>query len=55
VIDAFRCVFPDRARGKRWVLVDDVRTTGATLGACAQALLAAGAAQVHSIVLAVAL
>jgi ComF family protein len=55
VIDAFRCRFPHRVRGKRWLLVDDVRTTGATLGACKQALFAAGAAEVHAIVLAVAL
>jgi len=50
-------VFEARAaslRGERVLLVDDVRTTGATLGACAEAARRAGARDVRTLVLAVA-
>lgn len=39
-------------QGKRIVLIDDVRTSGATLESCAHVLLRAGAAQVSAVTLA---
>lgn len=50
--DAFRVRSPGAIRGRRVLLVDDVATTGATLRACAAALLGAGAASVTAVVLA---
>ena len=41
-----------RIAGRRVVLIDDVRTTGATLDACARALFRAGAADVDALCLA---
>jgi ComF family protein len=49
---AFRCRSPDAVAGRCVLLVDDVRTTGATLGSCAEALRAAGARGVLTLVLA---
>lgn len=48
----FRVRVPAGVRGRRVVLVDDVCTTGSTLGACRDALLAAGALTVTALVLA---
>jgi ComF family protein len=43
---------PSVVRGRRWLLVDDISTTGATLAACGVALLEAGAVSVRSAVVA---
>jgi ComF family protein len=47
---AFAAADPERVRGRRLIVVDDVMTTGATLDACARALRRAGAASVAALV-----
>jgi ComF family protein len=52
VRDAFSVARPAEVAGRRLLLVDDVLTTGATAGAAARALRAAGAAAVGVVALA---
>ena len=52
VAQAFRVRAPKAVRGRHVVLVDDVATTGATLGACSAELLGAGASEVTALVVA---
>jgi predicted amidophosphoribosyltransferase len=52
VIGAFDVTNRANVAGRRLVLIDDVTTTGSTLGACAKALADAGANWVGAVVLA---
>ena len=52
VAGAFAVERPQRTKGRRILLVDDVMTTGATLAECTHVLLEAGAAEVQVVALA---
>ena len=51
---AFDCKNLNKIRGKTICLVDDIKTTGATLGECSRVLKKAGAKKVYAAVVAVA-
>ena len=53
VLGVYEAVKPADIAGKRFLLVDDILTTGATLGECVRVLKAAGAADVVCLTLAV--
>jgi ComF family protein len=53
VLDAFAVRSPRQVVGRTVMIVDDVRTTGATLGACEMAVRAAGAVRVVTVSLCV--
>ena len=46
VLGVYRAIDPERIRGKRVLLLDDILTTGATASECARILLTAGAEEV---------
>ena len=52
VLGAYRPVNAERISGMRILLVDDILTTGATLGECARELLTAGAKEIYCAVVA---
>ena len=52
VLGVYEAVDPDAIAGKRWLLVDDVVTTGSTLAECVRVLKEAGAADVVCLTLA---
>jgi ComF family protein len=52
VVGAFSVRTPKLVQGSRVLLVDDVRTTGATLDACAEVLTQSGAEEVRTLVIA---
>jgi ComF family protein len=52
VAGAFAVSESDRLRNRRVVVIDDVYTTGATFSECSDALITAGAADVHVLALA---
>lgn len=52
VLGAFQLALGSSIAGKRVILIDDVITTGATLGACAEILVAGGASAVSAVTVA---
>ena len=52
VLGVYEAVEPERFAGKRLLLIDDIRTTGATLGECVRVLKEAGAKDVLCLTLA---
>ena len=50
--NAFRVVHPEKIKGKRIVLIDDIFTTGSTMKECAKTLLKAGAQSVDALTVA---
>ena len=54
VLDMYEPVSPENIAGKRFLLIDDIVTTGATLAECVRVLKAAGAADVVCLALAMA-
>ena len=54
VLGVYECADPAAVAGKRWLLVDDIVTTGATLAECVRVLKEAGAADVVCLTLAAA-
>jgi competence protein ComFC len=49
---AFKVAMPDWVDGRRWLLIDDVMTTGATVDECSRVLKEAGAVSVSVVTLA---
>lgn len=52
VLGVYEAVHPEQIRGRRFLLIDDVLTTGSTLAECARVLREAGAADVLCLTLA---
>lgn len=50
--DVFRCVAPEKLRGKTVLIVDDVVTTGSTIEGVGRAVLSAGASRLYALAVA---